>query len=176
MTDYDFILKFALADPNADPSDYVARLESSGCDDALIGIGKKGRVALNFTRTAASSSDAVKSALQDVRKAIPDARFMEAVPDLVGLTDVAQLAGCTRQNMRKITISDSRFPTAVHEGNPELFHLVDVLNWMHQTKRKNVDVILLEVAGTNRDFNLAKQINELPNKRVAWDIQAAFEA
>ncbi len=181
MADYDFTLKFALPGNEADPEEFIPKLYEGGCDDALIGIGKKGRIALNFTRAAASSQEAVLSALSDVRKAIPEARFIEAEPDLVGLTEVAELAGCSRQNIRKITESDESFPIAVHEGSPELFHLVEVLDWMGKSNRarlrEGIDQVgLLAVAQTNREVNLAKQINHLPNKELGRQIQQACEA
>jgi len=46
MALYDFTLKFALGQQGADPESYVDRLYEAGCDDALIGIGKRGRIAV----------------------------------------------------------------------------------------------------------------------------------
>ena len=89
MTEFDFILKFDLPDPETDPDKFVDALFEAGCDDATVGIGQHGRVALNFTREAATALEAVASAIADVRKAIPGARLVEATPDLVGLTDIA---------------------------------------------------------------------------------------
>ena len=71
---------------------------------------------MNFTRDHDSAEKAVISALKDVNRAIPEAKLLEvADPDFVGLTDVAELVGVTRQNMRKLmmTHTDS-FPAAVH--------------------------------------------------------------
>lgn len=180
MIDYDFTLKFALPGNEMDPEQFVQKLYEGGCDDALIGIGKKGRIALNFTRTAKSSQEAVLSALRDVKDSIPKARFIEAEPDLVGLTEVAELVGCSRQNIRKITVSDESFPVAVHEGNPELFHLVEVLDWMEASSRARLRdgidrVVLLQIAQTNREVNLAKQIGRLPNKELGQDVRQACE-
>lgn len=42
MQDYEFTLEFTLSNPQADPADYVEQLYESGCDDALIGIGRRG--------------------------------------------------------------------------------------------------------------------------------------
>jgi len=42
MNEYDFTLKFNFQNPQVDPKDYIEQLHESGCDDALIGIGKKG--------------------------------------------------------------------------------------------------------------------------------------
>ncbi|MCW8840367.1 MAG: DNA-binding protein, partial [Gammaproteobacteria bacterium] len=104
MNEYDFTLKFSLPDVDASPEAYVDALIAAGCDDALIGIGQQGRVALNFTREAGSAMEAVQSAIKNIRQVVPDARLIEASPDLVGLTDVAELLGFSRQNMRKIML------------------------------------------------------------------------
>jgi len=75
--EYDFVLKFKLAEGSADASDLVERLADEGCDDALVGIGQPGRIALNFTREAASVQHAIVSAIEDVRRVIPDAELIE---------------------------------------------------------------------------------------------------
>ena len=54
------------------------RLAEEGCDDALVGVGQLGRLALEFVREAPSADDAVVSAIEDVRRALPNARLIEA--------------------------------------------------------------------------------------------------
>lgn len=87
--EYTFILKYQLAGDDSDQQVLVERLGEAGCNDALVGIGQPGRLALEFTREADSADAAVCSALADVRSAVPSARLIEVVPDLVGLSDVA---------------------------------------------------------------------------------------
>jgi hypothetical protein len=84
--EYEFELRFRLPTDDADAGELVERLGEAGCDDALIGIGQPGRIALRFTREAESTKSAIVSALEDVKKAIPAAKLIEAGPDLVGLT------------------------------------------------------------------------------------------
>ena len=84
--EYDFVLKFKLAEGSADANDLVERLGEAGCDDAVVGIGQPRRIALKFTREADSAQHAFVSALEGVRRAIPDAELIEASPDLAGLT------------------------------------------------------------------------------------------
>ena len=67
--EYTFTLKYQLADDDRDPEVLVERLGEAGCDDALIGIGQPGRLALEFTREAENAEVAVRSALADVRSA-----------------------------------------------------------------------------------------------------------
>jgi hypothetical protein len=71
MAEYDFALKFRLHDPQANPDDYVERLYANGCNDALIGVGKKGFISLNFIREAPSAHEAISSAIADVKRVLP---------------------------------------------------------------------------------------------------------
>lgn len=84
---YEFVLKFSLADQEVDSSGYLDALFEAGCDDATVGVGKRGSIALVFSREASSAEEAVRSAILDVQKAIPDAELTEIKPDLVNLAD-----------------------------------------------------------------------------------------
>jgi hypothetical protein len=50
--EFTFTLKYQLADDGCTPDEPVERLGKAGCDDALVGIGQPGRLALEFTRDA----------------------------------------------------------------------------------------------------------------------------
>lgn len=174
MTNYQFTLKFSLPASGADPGEYIEALAAAGCDDALIGIGQQARIALDFTRTAKSAYAAISSALRDVRKAIPEAELIEATPDFVGLTDVADIAGFSRQNMRKLMLSNiSTFPVAVHDGRPALWHLASILTWLGERERP-VDVVLLDVAKTNMTLNIAKETRKLPGAVLPKALERLF--
>lgn len=156
MQEYDFTLKFKLQETNADPNNFVEKLGMQGCDDALVGIGSEGKIALNFIRSASSAYQAIYSAIRDVKKVIPEAILTEAKPDLVGLTDVANLLEFSRQNMRKIMVkSGIRFPIPVYDGTPTLWHLADILIFMHDHLDYRIDDGLLEVAKINMNLNFA---------------------
>ncbi|MCF3606906.1 hypothetical protein L2E81_21825 [Planktothrix agardhii 1033] len=43
MAEYNFILNFNLPDTKVNPDNYLESLAIEGCDDALIGIGKKAK-------------------------------------------------------------------------------------------------------------------------------------
>jgi len=90
MNEYDFTLKFQLCNPGDDPDNYIEKLGAEGCDDALIGVGEKGRVALNFIREDSSQREAIRSAIADVNRAIPEASLVEAVSNSVGVNDDAK--------------------------------------------------------------------------------------
>ena len=159
MNTYEFTLKFSLPASENDIEDLVERLGEAGCDDALIGIGQPGRIALDFAREADSALDAISSAFADIKQVVPGAKLIEATPDLVGLTDVADIVGCSRQNIRKIMVSSGgTFPHPVHEGKSALWHLSSLLIWLNERKSYQVADDLLEVASINRQLNVAKEL------------------
>jgi hypothetical protein len=160
MNQYDFTLKFAIPD-DPDRQTLETRLFEGGCDDALIGTGQRGRLALSFTREAESARAAIDSAIRDVRDAIPEASLVEAGPDLVGVTDIADLFEFSRQNMRKLvqTHLDS-FPLPLHEGRASLWHLADVLDWFDRQGRV-VDRALREVAQESMQVNITREVRRL---------------
>lgn len=162
MIEYDFLLKFDLPDPEADPEKFINLLYEAGCDDATVGMGQHGRIALNFTREAISALEAVSSAIADVRKAIPKAKLIEATPDLVGLTDIAEILGCSRQNIRKLVIGHkSIFPSPIHEGNSAIWHLAKVLKWFRAKGGYKIEDALIEVSRTNMQINITQQMKDL---------------
>ena len=157
MLEYTFTLKYRLSDEDRDADALVERLGEAGCTDALVGIGVVGRLALEFTREAESGQEALRSALSDVKAAIPSATLIEASPDLVGLTDVAEIMGVSRQNMRKLMLANSSFPLPVHEGSASLWHLSDVLSWLDGRKGYVHDQALHETAKATLEVNIAKE-------------------
>jgi predicted DNA-binding transcriptional regulator AlpA len=176
MAEYQFTLKFALADPAGDPEAYLDALFEAGCDDALVGIGQHGSIGLDFSREARSAAAAVHSAIRDVEQAIPDAELIEAAPDMVGLAEIAELLGCSRQNVRKlVSSSKAAFPQPVHTGgHASLWHMVDVLVWAN-TRNKRLAVAdprrLYEVAAASVSTNVSIQF-----ARYGKSAQVAAEA
>jgi len=156
VKEYEFTLKFALGSDNVDIDDSLELLAGCGCDDAIVGVGQKGRLALSFLREADSAGEAVLGGITDVRCALPHAELIEASPDFVGLTDIADMLGVSRQNVRKLIFgSDAVAPTPIHEGRPTLWHLSKVLHWLRHEKNYSVDNELLALAETTMQVNLA---------------------
>jgi len=156
MSEYRFTLRFDVTTVDVGPHDVVELLGASGCDDALAGIGRAGRVALAFGREAGSAMEAVVSAIRDVRRALPGALLLEATPDLVGVTELAGIVGRSRQNMRMLLQSrDASAPAPVHEGNSSLWHLAAVLVWLRDEKSYPIPDELLDVARTTMQIDLA---------------------
>jgi len=161
--EYSFTLKYQLAEQDADHDELVERLGAAGCEDALVGIGQPGRIGLDFTREAANAEAAFFSALADVKRAIPSARLIEAAPDFVGLTDVADLVGVSRQNMRKLMLSHAMsFPPPVHEGSASVWRLADVMLWLQARGTYPIEATVLDVAHVAMQVNLAKEFEARP--------------
>lgn len=170
--EYTFTLKYQLADDDRDTEALVERLAEVGCDDALVGIGQPGRLALEFTREAPDASSAVRSALADVRRAAPLAKLIEVAPDLVGLTDVADIVGMSRQNMRKLMLAyPGSFPAPVHEGSASIWHLADVLAWLQAKGSYSLAKDVLDVARVALQVNVAKEGRRLPQS-ASEELQA----
>lgn len=161
MKEYEFTLKFAIP-PKLEPGALESRLFEAGCDDALPGVGQKGRLALSFAREASTAMEALRSAIRDVKRAIPEARLVEVAPDLVGVSDIADLFAFSRQNMRKLmqTHSDS-FPLPVHEGRASLWHLADILDWFTERQQKQVDSGMREIARASLRINVEREVERL---------------
>lgn len=136
MNSYEFTLAFSLPAASNNPEDYLDALFEAGCDDALIAVGGTGSIAIDFIRLAASAESAVQQATVQVRRAIPGAELLEVKPDLVGITDIAELAHCSRQNIRKfVTDEKSHFPQPSVSGSVPLWHFYEVGNWLINNPR-----------------------------------------
>jgi predicted DNA-binding transcriptional regulator AlpA len=139
MDNYTFVLNFTLASREDDPEQYLDALFDAGCDDATVGVGQYGIIGLDFTRAAASAEDAIRSAAENVRTAIPGATLVQAGPDLVSLTEMAVIFGFSRQNMRKYATGESgapaAFPLPVVLGDPSLWHLAEIVAWLKLNTR-----------------------------------------
>jgi predicted DNA-binding transcriptional regulator AlpA len=154
--EYEFTLKYQLIeDENVDAM--LQRLAETGCDDAVVGVGQSGRLALAFVREAPSAVEAIESALSDVRNAVPGARLIEATPDLVGLTDVAEIIGVSRQNMRKLMLSHMySFPAPIHEGSTSLWHLAEVLIWLQARGSYAIAQDIVDLARVAMSVNVSR--------------------
>lgn len=74
---YHFTLRVRLESNQLDADRLMHRLAEAGCQDALVGIGRLPRVALAFSREANCAQDAVATAFEQVRQALPGVRMVE---------------------------------------------------------------------------------------------------
>ncbi len=165
--EYEFTLKFKI--PTDPVDELIEKLAEAGCDDALIGIGTPGKIALEFIRESTSAKQAIISAIRDVKSAIPDAVLIEVGPDFVGITDVADLIGVSRQNIRKLIVNHAAsFPTAVHEGTSAIWHLRHVLEWFKAKGLYEKSVYsLFEISRVAMEVNITKEVKRLPLSKDA---------
>lgn len=75
---FTFTLSYDLTSDESDMDALMERLAEESCDDALVGVGQLGRLALEFVRESPSADDAIESALENVRRAVPNGRLIEA--------------------------------------------------------------------------------------------------
>lgn len=171
---YEFVLKFELPEADQDPGFYMDALFAAGCDDAAVGIGKSGSIALDFERDATSAEAAVESAIQDVQKAIPDARLTEIEPDLVNLEGIAEAVGSSRQNLRKYAAGEiktvrARFPAPVLTGKTSYWHLAEVLRWLEINTSLKAPSQIKDVSLIAAKRNLQRQREFLDGSAVSWN-------
>lgn len=158
MKCYDFELSFKLPGVNADPGQYLDALFEAGCDDAIIGTGRKGFIGADFSRESESFDSAVKSAVEDIKRAIPGVELIGAGPDLVGISDIAAILHCSRQNIRQhLALADEYGPTPVYQGKRDLWHLAEVLFWLQDVRGLEISSELKKVAVQAMQFNTRYQ-------------------
>ena len=161
---YDFTLTFSLSGHGSNSENYLDTLYEAGCDDAIVGTGMPGSIALNFSRTAKSAENAIRKAIFDVQNAVPDAVLTELKPDLVGISDMAALLECSRQNVRKLaTNANSNFPRPAVSGSVPLWHFYDVATWLLKNSRVKIKPRAedIEIAKVAFQKNLEVQRNRL---------------
>jgi hypothetical protein len=151
--EYGFKLRFVVPIADWDVDDLVSRLGAVGCTDALVGIGVAGRLGLDFSRESSSAEAAIFSAIEDVKAAIPSASLVSVGPDLVGLTDIADLLQVTRQNVRKLAFKHASFPAPFHTGTTDLWRLLPVIDWFSATGAYAIDARLREVCAVAMQVN-----------------------
>jgi len=104
----------------------------------------------------------ITTAITEVKSVLPNAQLIEATPDLVGISDIADYLQFSRQNMQKLVNKNrSTFPPPIHEGKAALWHLATVLQWFQQEQRKTFQATLIAVAQATMQLNLVKEAKQL---------------
>lgn len=70
---FEFKLTYKLPSTETDIDQVMNKLGEAGCTDAVVGLGIAGQICLEFVREALTSEVALQSALEDVKRALPDA-------------------------------------------------------------------------------------------------------
>lgn len=180
MNEYSFELLFQL-NKGEDPEQYLDSLFETGCDDATVGIGKRGRIALNFTRESENALPAIMSAIQNVQNAIPHAKFERASPDLLNISELAFEFGLGKENMRKYARNQSAkktpFPTPhIESEKSDYWRASEVAQWLSEHKIQDVDDSILETLVIIQMLNLAIESSRIPLPSVQFDIEQMIKA
>lgn len=163
MKEFDFELIFKLPNSKDNADIYIDKLFENGCDDATISTGKLGMISLSFSRESITAKEAINSAIEDVKNAIPQAFLVEASPDIVSITEISSILGHSRQYTRKLfDTSYESLPAPIHIGNPSIWHLTEVLEWLKNIGKSetNITDLLLEISTITREINLRRQLEK----------------
>lgn len=179
MTEYEFNLVFKLND-SEDPEQHLDALLEAGCDDATIGFGRKGRIALDFIREAEDMLSAIISAIQDVRTAIPHAKVERANPDLLNITELAFEFGLGKENMRKYARDQSAkktpFPSPYIEGNKSTYwRASEVAQWLIEQGVIDIDEHIVETLIVIQMLNLELEKSRIPYPTLQDALENAIE-
>ena len=118
-------------------------------------------LSLSFTREAINASVAVESAINDVKKAIPSAKLVEATPDIVNISEISSILGHSRQYTRKLfNFETSSLPAPIHICNPSIWHLSEILDWLKSLgKQENkINENLFELSLITKQINIKRQL------------------
>lgn len=171
MNSYNFVLNFTLPHREDDPEQYLDVLFEAGCDDATLGVGKRGIIGLDFTRRAPDAETALHSAIKDVEKAIPGAVLFQVGPDLVSISDMAEIFGFSRQNMWKYAFNSSSgrdaFPAPVVLSETNLWHLAETILWLKSNTNVPLDPRVIDVSKAAVRANFAVEKERLRKLEMA---------
>jgi len=159
MKEFDFELIYKLGNNKQDPNEYLDALFESGCDDATISTGQLRMISLSFTREAVSASKAIQSAMDDISKAIPTAKLIEVTPDIVSISEISTILGHSRQYTRKLfNTYTTSIPTPIHIGNPSIWHLWEVLNWLKSIGKQEskISADIFELSFATKEINMQR--------------------
>ena len=132
MNTYEFDITFKL-DKGENPKKYLDALFEAGCDDAVPGVGLLGSIAMSFSREGESATEAIRSALIDVKKAIPHSYPDKAAPYLMNLSDLALEFGFSKQNMSKYSRGESKLgemPSPLVASKTSYWFVAQVAQWL----------------------------------------------
>lgn len=134
-------------------------LYESGCNDALI-CAYGNSVYVEFDREADSLDDAIASAVKNIEMAGVDAVVESVDSALVGLSDIAEITGMSRQAIAMLkdgTRGSGDFPCPIQriKGQSPLWDWADVAEWLLKNDRLKERGSLVVNARVLSKWNLA---------------------
>ena len=149
-------------------------LYTAHCDDALICFYGTA-VYLEFDRESRSLEQAVLSAIHDIESCPTlNARVESVDSTLVGLSDIAELTGVSRQAIALLkdgARGTGSFPGPVQrvKGNSPLWRWQTVVEWLIAEKRLADDSPILDHAQTLDNLNLALQLRSSQESQLVMN-------
>lgn len=128
-------------------------------DQISVGFGKPGQLKIDFFTDGHSAEVIIRESIEEVERIVSDSYLCEVGPDLVNLSILADLYGCSRQNMRKYASGEngrslSPFPApSVSSDNNILWHLFYLIEWFEENTQLKTPVGLKEVARAAAKIN-----------------------
>ena len=138
-------------------------LHHAGCTDALVCFYGTA-VYLEFDRESESLERAILSAIDNIESSSElNARVESVDATLVGLSDIAELTGLSRQAIALLkdgARGSGKFPGPVQrvQGNSPLWRWKTIVHWLVTEKRIAADSPLVEHAEILDSLNLALQL------------------
>jgi hypothetical protein len=157
-----FNFSLTLSGVTADTEGLEDTLFNAGCGDALVCFYGTA-VYLEFDREAETLAEAVLSAIHNIESCELNARVESVDSTLVGLSDIAELTGMTRQAialLKKGTRGSRQFPGPVQrvKGNSPIWHWRVVVDWLASEGRLAADSPLIAHAHILDSLNMALQL------------------
>lgn len=149
-------------------------LHAARCDDALVCFYGTA-VYLDFDRESDSLEHAIVSAIEDIESApMLNARVESVDATLVGLSDIAELTGLSRQAislLKEGARGAGKFPGPVQrvKGNSPLWRWQTVVEWLIDEGRLSTASPLVAHARTLDSLNLALQLRASKESQTVLD-------
>lgn len=142
-------------------------LFENGCNDALVCFYGKS-VYLEFDRDANSLDEAISSAIMNVELTGMNIRVESVDSTMVGLSDIAELTGLTRQAIALLKDGlrgDGNFPSPIQriKGQSPLWDWSVVADWLEKNNRLHKCPELSQHAKILSKWNLALRISNNEN-------------
>jgi hypothetical protein len=163
-----FNFTLTLSGVTSDTAGLEDALFAAGCDDALICFYGTA-VYLEFDRYEENLTQAVISAISDIESSGIGARVESVDSTLLGLSDIAELTGLTRQAIALLkdgARGSRQFPGPVQrvKGNSPLWRWRTVVDWLASEGRIPADSPLISNARVLDNLNLALQLRASPEQ------------
>ena len=174
---YEFALVFSVPHLNSKEKmenaiDSLHNSELIG-DQISVSFGRPCQLHIDFFYESTSAEDAFSDAINEVKRIMPKAFLVEASPDLVNISSLSEIYGCTRQNMRKYASNEIKgvpdmfpLPSVTSDGS-SLWHLFIVSKWIDKNTPMKSPKNIIDVACVAAKLN-AEITNTLLIDKSDW--------